>query len=721
LEALGLALHGKDALALARDTAAAVGSLHAYAKEASRPAATPQALHLVTDPVDAMVAAAAQLDAAEVEQLLQRGAAASASGDAIIAVVDRSGRILGVRVEGDALAQIPDEPTLVFAIDGAVAKARTAAMFSNGDPTNGTLAPLTSRTVRFISQSTVTQREVESSPNVDGGSAAAALASTGRGPGFVAPIGLGGHFPPDIPFTPLVDLFGIEHTNRDSNLHPGPDGVKGTADDIDLRTTTDVMGRERGRFNIDPAFVPVGHELFAPESYGHAENSNRLPDAQSRGIATLPGGVPLFRDTNGDGVGDTLVGGIGVFFPGADGFASHEQAFVPGVGQSTFERTNAPRVLEAEYIAYAAAGGSLSAQRFGIAGAKIGAIGGVAPVSGLDIPFGRLDLVGVTLEVFGPIAGPLGLEQLLRAGGQLGVGSAASGADQPLLFSADGLHRDGEVVPAGWLVEPHDSSIAGGISAAEVEEIIEEGIAAAEEIRAAIRLPLGSRTRMVFAVTDTNGEVLGLYRMQDATTFSLDVAVAKARNVAYYADAAALQPEDYVPVRDADDNVLPPGTAFTNRTFRFIAQPRFPSGIDGTAPPPFSILNDDSLDVASAENLASPAAVSEFQSALGYDAFFPMTNFRDGGDAGVVAAAGPDQSVANQNGVVFFPGSTPLYRNGVLIGGLGVSGDGVDQDDVVTFLGSLGFRADGNALRADQTFIDCVRLPYQKFLRNPVG
>jgi uncharacterized protein GlcG (DUF336 family) len=361
------------------------------------------------------------------------------------------------------------------------------------------------------------------------------------------------------------------------------------------------------------------------------------------------------------------------------------------------------------------------AQQSGIAGAKIGPINGVAPVEGLDIPFGRLDLVGVQLEVFGPIAGPLGLEQLLRVGSQLGMGSPASGADQPLLFSTDGFHRDGEQVPEGWLVTPHDSSVAGGPTAAEVDQIIQQSIAAANEIRAAVRLPLSSRTKMVFAVTDTNGEVLGLFRMPDATTFSLDVAVAKARNVAYYADATVLQPEDYVPIRDADDVLLPPGTAFTNRTFRFIAQPRFPSGIDGTDPPPFSILNDDSLNPLTGENLGAPGAVSEFTSALGFDAFFPNTNFRDPGDAGVVAASGPDQSVANQNGVVFFPGSTPLYRNGMLIGGFGVSGDGVDQDDVVTFLGSNGFRAEGNALRADQTFFNDKRLPYQKFLRNPVG
>jgi hypothetical protein len=108
--------------------------------------------------------------------------------------------------------------------------------------------------------------------------------------------------------------------------------------------------------------------------------------------------------------------------------------------------------------------------------------------------------------------------------------------------------------------------------------------------------------------------------------------------------------------------------------------------------------------------------VSDFDSVFGHDAFFPMTNFRDPGDAGVVP-----NPLANQNGIVFFPGSTPLYVNGQLVGGFGVSGDGVDQDDVVTFLGAFGYLPDTTIVRADQAFYRDVRLPYQKFLRNPFG
>src|SRR5207248_7067295 len=118
---------------------------------------------------------------------------------------------------------------------------------------------------------------------------------------------------------------------------------------------------------------------------------------------------------------------------------------------------------------------------------------------------------------------------------------------------------------------PHDGV---GITAAQVAQMIEQGIAEASQVRAQIRLPLGNRTRMVFAVADSTGAVLGLYRMPDATVFSIDVAVAKARNVAYYDDPAQLLTVDQVPG-------IPAGASFTARTFRYLAQPRLPEGIDG--------------------------------------------------------------------------------------------------------------------------------------------
>jgi uncharacterized protein GlcG (DUF336 family) len=585
------------------------------------------------------------LSADEVGKLLSRAAAATASDDAIVAIVDREGNILGVRVEGGVSPSITgNDANLVFAIDGAVAEARTGAFFANNQ------APLTSRTVQFISQSTITQREVDSNPNIPDPN------STLRGPGLVAPIEIGGHFPPGVMFTPQVDLFEIELSNRDS-----------------------VVGASR--FNINPAFIPAGDSLPPPVSYGVA--SGLMPNAQSRGIGTLPGGIPIFK--NGQ-----VVGGIGVFFPGKTGFASEENSSL----SANFNPALPDRSLEAEYIAVAAVGGSSGY------GLSIGTLGGVPPLPGFDLPGGpdkQIDLVGITLPLFGP-GGRMGPQTLVDFGSHLGIGDKDSMANVPVIPLTAG-----KCVPDGFLVTPHNgvpTSSGIGLTAQDVTQIIDQGIAQEQSVRAAIRLPLDSRAKMTIAVTDLHGNVIGLYRTPDSTVFSLDIAVAKARNVAYYANPDLLQPVDQVPG-------VPPGAAFTNRTFRYLALPRFPEGIDGRPPGPFSILNDGGVDPATGLNSGPPLPASAYQSVLGFDAFNPNRNFRDPAD------------IANQNGVVFFPGSVPLYKNGVLVGGLGVSGDGVDQDDVVAFAAAMGFQPPPN-LTADNFFFNGVRLPYQKFNRNPL-
>lgn len=46
---------------------------------------------------------------------------------------------------------------------------------------------------------------------------------------------------------------------------------------------------------------------------------------------------------------------------------------------------------------------------------------------------------------------------------------------------------------------------------------------------------------------------------------------------------------------------------------------------------------------------------------------------------------------ATRNGIITFPGGVALYKGGKLVGAIGVSGDGVDQDEAVAFGGSVGF------------------------------
>ena len=64
---------------------------------------------------------------------------------------------------------------------------------------------------------------------------------------------------------------------------------------------------------------------------------------------------------------------------------------------------------------------------------------------------------------------------------------------------------------------------------------------------------------------------------------------------------------------------------------------------------------------------------------------------------------GPLWNIGNSNrqdGLIEFPGGMPLYRNGELVGGIGVSGDGVEQDEDVAEAGAKGFEAP-KAIRVD--------------------
>ena len=178
------------------------------------------------------------------------------------------------------------------------------------------------------------------------------------------------------------------------------------------------------------------------------------------------------------------------------------------------ERMTAPKVLEAEFIAYFAAGGTV----VGPGATPVTEFEGAAPPRGpFGMPIGRIDLVGITLEIFGPTPtrenAVTGTQRLLQVGrANRGGHGPNSGTDQPI--DGGGLtSQSGQSVPEGWLVNPHGSSIDPEFTAAEVERIIQNGIHEAELTRAAIRLDgnfrPGARTRMVFAVSDSAGEVLG--------------------------------------------------------------------------------------------------------------------------------------------------------------------------------------------------------------------
>ncbi|HEY6189560.1 MAG TPA: heme-binding protein [Pyrinomonadaceae bacterium] len=242
------------------------------------------------------------------------------------------------------------------------------------------------------------------------------------------------------------------------------------------------------------------------------------------------------------------------------------------------------------------------------------------------------------------------------------------------------------------------------LTAADVERIIAQGAQQASITRAAIRYPLGSSARVTIAVVDVAGQVLGVFRITDAPVFGFDVSVQKARTAAFFSRsnaAAMLRGAGFASYADraATDGLQLDGSiAFSARAIGFLHRPFFPDGINDTNPGPFSTpLNEWSV----------------------FNPGFQLDLVK----ANVVLALGgsnvPCTSIPGlPNGIQIFAGSVPLYKNGALVGAIGISGDGIDQDDIIAAAGANGY-APPVAIRSDQVLVRGVRLPFLKFPRSP--
>lgn len=255
-------------------------------------------------------------------------------------------------------------------------------------------------------------------------------------------------------------------------------------------------------------------------------------------------------------------------------------------------------------------------------------------------------------------------------------------------------------IPDGQVRDPIISSPTPGtvdgearLSAAEVATILHQGAVRAGQTRGAIRNPIGPAEVFIVVVdyyaSLTLGDpgnkpaILGSFRTPDATIFSYDVACQKARTALFFSN-----------------NTM----ALSSRGVGFLAQGLYPPGIDGTVngpygPPTYGPSNS---------NFGSPN-VPLFPFPYGIQTAVSILPF-----------AGVPTTPINPylpNGITVFPGGFPLYRNGVLIGAVGVSGDGVDQDDIISASATVGFEAP-TQIRSDQFTFRGARLPYAKFPQN---
>jgi uncharacterized protein GlcG (DUF336 family) len=231
------------------------------------------------------------------------------------------------------------------------------------------------------------------------------------------------------------------------------------------------------------------------------------------------------------------------------------------------------------------------------------------------------------------------------------------------------------IVDGAPVMAPDGSMV--NLTAADVNLIFNQSIALAVRTRAAIREPVGVPARMHVGITDTTGAILGEFSMNDATGFSFEIVIQKGRTVTAFSDPTQ-------PLGKQIRGVLglPPEqpVAFTSRSIEFLAQPFYPPGIDANPPGPFNGIQ--------------------------------LQLFQQGGAPSCAPYSPGD-------GICLFPGSVPLYKNGALVGGLGLSGDGVDQDDFITVGGAQGYLPPTN-ITADHLSFRGTPIPYVKFPRHPL-
>lgn len=259
-------------------------------------------------------------------------------------------------------------------------------------------------------------------------------------------------------------------------------------------------------------------------------------------------------------------------------------------------------------------------------------------------------------------------------------------------------------------------TIAGSaLTVNEVDQILGAAAATANITRAAIRQPLGSNARVNITVVDTDGKVLGFFRLLDAPVFGFDVSAQKARTVNFVSSPTAAAKltaagfGSYVSRGLADNIPLNGSIAFSDRGFGFLNRPMFPDGINGTDPGPFSRPLGD----------FSPFN-NGLQVDLIRDAVLTMPICRGSGrEKRTMLPPCPCTMIPElRNGAQLFAGGIPLYRGNTLIGGLGTSGDGIEQDDLIS-AGGANLFPPPEAMRSDKFFVRGVRLPFVKFPPRP--
>ena len=412
------------------------------------------------------------------------------------------------------------------------------------------------------------------------------------------------------------------------------------------------------------------------------------PKRSPLGLSADSGGLPLYK--NG-----VLVGGIGVM---GDALYS----FDPNILDTDYDRE--------EYIALAGTIGfdapeDIRANRISVDGSQLRysdavpsgfrATGAAPALSTLIGTVGGVQAVRSYFDGTIIAGAPYGAE---RSGYRAATVAEFSNRDAFVLTDGSGNLR------FPFRAGTDGSVTSQPITLAETRGILEEAFLIMTRARAQIRKPLDSRAQVTISLVDTFGAVLGIVRAPDAPVFGTDVSLQKARTVNFFSNALAANQLLSNPSSDVvqfvaatrtflnDPAALTGASAFANRSIGNLARPFFPDGEVGRPKGPLSRDIDN----------FNPFSTG-LQSALIFQNLGQHVSFLSGSSSidtpvGCTQTA-PVAAGLNRlnNGLQIFPGGVPIYRGSTLIGALGISGDGIDQDDMVSFLGvhNAGVRLGG--------------------------
>jgi uncharacterized protein GlcG (DUF336 family) len=533
-------------------------------------------------------------------------------------------------------------------------------------------------------------------------------------------------------------------------------------------------------FNPGEANVPSG-PLFGvqfsqlpcsdfSQRFQNGPTSTVGPHRAPLGLAADPGGLPLY-------INGVNVGGVGVI---ADGIYGLDKVI------TDFDQNVDELIATAASVGYAAPL-DIRADRITIVGktarfsdvfvTDLQSIPGQSDPIATIVTNGRGNYVPVTAYFDGTGA---------RAGTVFGQpGSGIRAADASAFVDANGVTLDAFVFvdqanqnryPARNGLDAPAGNVINALTAAEVQTLMNEAIGVANQSRAQIRVPAGTQARVTISVVDTNGNILGMGRTRDGPIFGADVSLQKARTATFFSGTGRLPgqtPGDILrgfpdplyaspmtlPIALSKLDTLPTPApsfsgyvldvqiflgnagalettgelvAFSDRAGGNLSRPNFPDGpISGRAGPLSKPRGEWSIfSVGLQLDLSYNSVIHHVAHILG--APFPDVPQNCTGNTGF-SAVDPftvQNAVPNlANGIQIFPGSVPIYRGELLVGGIGVSGDGVDQDDMFSFLGlhrageRLGtinnappeIRADRLTIPGEESrlrYVNCPQLPF---------